>query len=114
MTQKISRIRVRMGTVSLPNRKLKDDEVTEDVIEIGLLPGERLMQIDLERQYGYKLIPTPDPHTGKEVEKPWRDKDADTWRYRAVTVEDIDYEPTEADEQEMVDAEVVGELERGS
>lgn len=103
-----------MGTVALPNRKLKDDEVTEDVIDIGLRPGERVLQIDLEKQHGYITRMTPDPATGREIAKPWRDKDADTWRYRAVTIEDIDYEPTAgAEQEEVVDAQVVGELPPG-
>jgi hypothetical protein len=135
---RVARIRVRMGTVDLPDRTLNDTtEQSVDVIDIQLEPGERVEHITLEKQYGYTMKETNVPkHSGElhdamarpqlsspdvsEV-RPHRDKSKDHWRFRAVQeIDGIDAETGDlllpganfTDPGEPIqDAEVMGEIE---
>jgi len=97
-----------MGTVDLPDRKLADNEHSVDIIDIPLEPGETVMQVDLERQAGYRTVTRQRlPELGGgQMESQARDKSLDRWRYRAITVQEVEWTGGQY-------SETAGELEAG-
>lgn len=112
-----ARIHIYFGTTLLPKRELQDQETGHDVIEVDIGPNENVMQLDLEKQPGVyhrrletdaevqrRLDMAPGnrqivaelggTYTGDERPAPKmineRLKNMESFRYRIVTLEQVD------------------------
>lgn len=104
---RVARLRVRMGTALLPPRELQDQNVSIDIFDIPIEDGERVMQLDLNKQPGYRTVrhaPSEElVEAGAapgERDRQVRDKTLDHWKWRAVTVQEIDYQDAPLDQLE--------------
>ena len=129
---------MRFGTTILPDRNLGDDETGHDIIDVDIGENEEIKEVELVKAgaaYRRRMQTTgealksvelwedgqavvremgaePAPHPkGQPRMVNERVKGYSQWRYRLVTLEQIDVDALEAGE-EITDAEVVEGSER--